>query len=77
MRTCHFMLLLTIALAGACQEQDLPPETNSDPTRAEVGSDTKIPPLQDELALIFRLIERDETGSARIRLRNWMEANGE
>ena len=71
------MLLLSIALVGACQEQDPPPDSASDPGRAEVAIDMEVPPLQDELATIYRLIQQDETGSARIRLRNWMEANGE
>lgn len=71
MRMTILMLLMAMAFTGGCKEQ--PPPTK--PSMEHQAVD--IPPLQDELATIFRLIEQDQTGSARIRLRNWMQANGE
>ncbi len=67
-----FLLLLLMILSpvGGCGN-DAP--STSEANRAAAS----IPPLDDQLATIFRLIEQDETGAARIRLRNWMDANGE
>ena len=58
------LLFLVLCLLPGCS--DPPPP---DPVA--------VPAIDGDLAVIFRLIQEDETGSARIRLRNWMQANGE
>lgn len=70
MRLLLFLILMIFSPFSGCMEDDSPS------TRAD-RAPAMIPPLDAELATIFRLIEQEESASARIRLRNWMNANSE
>ena len=63
-------LLLLVLVAPGCRDR------GSDQV-ATATRQVDVPPISGELATSFRLIEQGDTGPARIRLRQWMELNGE
>ena len=70
MRTPLFMLCFLLLLPPGCDSADAPDGDHAK-TSAEV------PPIKGELAAAFRLIQRGDPGPSRIRLRQWMDANGD
>ena len=68
-------LSLFILLSCLCA----PPSGEAAPAPEQTPDTTKqpIPVIDGQLAEAFRLIEQDQTGPARIRIRQWMQANGD
>jgi tetratricopeptide (TPR) repeat protein len=69
-------IYVTMAIALAFAACDRPDVESAGPPAAQAGQ-FAVAPLAGELAHVYRLIERGDTGPARIRIRNWMDTNGE
>ncbi len=74
------MMKLSLIILLACMTT-LPGGSDDDatpgPTPTPTTASQPVPVIDGALAEAFRLIEQDQTGPARIRLRQWMELNGE
>ncbi|MCH2148891.1 MAG: tetratricopeptide repeat protein [Phycisphaerales bacterium] len=72
MRTALAIMVISFAPLG-CGDPAATPSSPAPTSSAPVT----VPPIEGELAQSYRLIQQGDAGPARIRIRKWMEANGE